>query len=447
MLPRAEMFKPDVVSATPHLGRAFTDAQEMRQVAGGTDFIRKTLAAFTPTTVRTTALVDLHCYDCFPALASLEECSEGRRVLCGSIVLDKPPEALSQRVANKVYEDARSGQLKINGFPNYAPVFGALQSTQPEEAGQKYQVTIKKHDRLVVLESLASKWLETEFKDETVALIDFHNKKFNPDGEYWQEAEERLGPTDEDDGDRPHKRIKLESAEISTEADVVNLQKPFRFQINNTAELVCGQDGAPLYLASRSKNQFLMHRELFSFGSGDWRTGNDASEVMEDSCGRWFSFCASAKTVILLEKKTLPNHLSSLPCVDAPTYLSTILRELEDAGEVKLAVTHHTVASIDKIEPEKPLTFLLDPPKPQDGEGEPKKKKLKKGETAGTMTAKNFGAILDISKFKKANRLVLGWRARLDSNNSSGTRTIVPIRPIACAAGVLDLGETVVKLY
>ena len=122
-----------------------------------------------------------------------QECSEGRRVLCGSIVLDKPPEALSQRVANKVYEDARSGQLKINGFPNYAPVIGALQSTQPEEAGQKYQVTIKKHDRLVVLESLASKWLETEFKDETVALIDFHNKKFNPDGEYWQEAEERLG--------------------------------------------------------------------------------------------------------------------------------------------------------------------------------------------------------------------------------------------------------------
>ena len=35
-----------------------------------------------------------------------------------------------------------------------------------------------------------------------------------------------IRPTDEDDGDRPHKRIKLESAEISTEADVVNLQKP-----------------------------------------------------------------------------------------------------------------------------------------------------------------------------------------------------------------------------
>ena len=43
------------------------------QVAGGTDFIRKTMHAFLPDTVSTFILLDLHCYDCFPALAALED--------------------------------------------------------------------------------------------------------------------------------------------------------------------------------------------------------------------------------------------------------------------------------------------------------------------------------------------------------------------------------------
>lgn len=61
----------------------------------------------------------------------------------------------------------------------------------------------------------------------------------------------------------------------------------------------------------------------------------DGDEVMQDSCGRWFSFCVTPETVIIMEKKTMPNHLQSLPCVDSPTVLSTILREMEDAGEVR----------------------------------------------------------------------------------------------------------------
>ena len=56
--------------------------------------------------------------------------------------------------------------------------------------------------------------------------------------------------------------------------------------------------------------------------------------MTEDGEGRWFSFSVSAESVILLEKKPLPDHLSSLPSVDTPTPLSTLLRELEDAGEV-----------------------------------------------------------------------------------------------------------------
>ena len=60
----------------------------------------------------------------------------------------------------------------------------------------------------------------------------------------------------------------------------------------------------------------------------------DASEVMEDPQGRWFPFVATSDSVLVLEKKSVPEHLQSLPCIDAPTPLGQVLRELEDGGEV-----------------------------------------------------------------------------------------------------------------
>ena len=55
---------------------------------------------------------------------------------------------------------------------------------------------------------------------------------------------------------------------------------------------------------------------------------------MADPQGRWFSFAVIPETVILLEKRGVPEHIQNLPCIDSPTLLSTVLRELEDAGEV-----------------------------------------------------------------------------------------------------------------
>lgn len=107
------------------------------------------------------------------------------------MVLDKLPDTLSQRVANRVYEDCRAGNLKVCGFPDYNPIVSALQNTKPEDNGKSYQVAVKKHDRLVILQAMASKWLDSEYKDEATQLIEEHNNKFNQNGEYWQEAEER----------------------------------------------------------------------------------------------------------------------------------------------------------------------------------------------------------------------------------------------------------------
>jgi len=42
------------------------------KVAGGTDIFKKTMQAFCVPTSKATALIDLHAYDGFPALAALE---------------------------------------------------------------------------------------------------------------------------------------------------------------------------------------------------------------------------------------------------------------------------------------------------------------------------------------------------------------------------------------
>ena len=93
-------------------------------------------------------------------------------------------------MSNRVYEDALTGHLKLCGFPDYTPVLTALQNVAPQDTGKQYQVTVKKHDRLVILQALASKWLDTEFKDELTSAIEAHNAKYNQDGEYWVESTE-----------------------------------------------------------------------------------------------------------------------------------------------------------------------------------------------------------------------------------------------------------------
>lgn len=59
----------------------------------------------------------------------------------------------------------------------------------------------------------------------------------------------------------------------------------------------------------------------------------EATEVMQDTNGRWFPFSVTMGTIFILEKQKLPDHLATLPSIDSPTPLGTILRELEDAGE------------------------------------------------------------------------------------------------------------------
>ena len=105
-------------------------------------------------------------------------------------MLDKASEMLAQRVANKVYELCRSGTLSLPGFPEYTPLINALRNTENEGPKESYEVCVRKHDKLLILQSYAEKWLNSsEFSAEARELLEEHNKHFNRDGEWWAEAE------------------------------------------------------------------------------------------------------------------------------------------------------------------------------------------------------------------------------------------------------------------
>lgn len=54
---------------------------------------------------------------------------------------------------------------------------------------------------------------------------------------------------------------------------------------------------------------------------------------MADPNGRWFSFVVHMETFVVLEKKGVPQHLTSLENLDMPVTLTSLLHDPEELGE------------------------------------------------------------------------------------------------------------------
>ena len=101
---------------------------------------------------------------------------------CGTVCLEHSGSDLATRVANTVFELARSGQMEVPGFPNYAPIVEALKAGQPTQRSSNLKVTAQRGKNLMILESFTKKWTSNdETKDRCLELIKEHNEKFNPD--------------------------------------------------------------------------------------------------------------------------------------------------------------------------------------------------------------------------------------------------------------------------
>ena len=66
-------------------------------------------------------------------------------------------------------------------------------------------------------------------------------------------------------------------------------------------------------------------------------SSQEAVDVMRNGNGRWVSFAVSGQSLLLVEKKTVPDHLAALTSLDTVTSLAEILLELQDAGEAILS--------------------------------------------------------------------------------------------------------------
>lgn len=109
--------------------------------------------------------------------------------MCSSVTLEGAVDEVQHRVSTTLYEWCRSGKLELKGFPNFGPTIQALQEGTTSKAGDApFKVTVAKHDRLVVLQSLAQRWLEFEgTSDEATAIITEHNNRFNAGGEFTED--------------------------------------------------------------------------------------------------------------------------------------------------------------------------------------------------------------------------------------------------------------------
>ena len=94
----------------------------------------------------------------------------------------------------------------------------------------------------------------------------------------------------------------------------------------------------------------------------------------------------------------------------------------------------------------KDIVFVMDAPK-EDEKVKGKKAKNKNGDGSKTsLSIKNFGARVDISKLKSAtSNFELCWRCRFDAAGD-GTKTLMPIRPTMCLAGSLEIDEAALRL-
>lgn len=112
---------------------------------------------------------------------------------------------------------------------------------------------------------------------------------------------------------------------------------------------------------------------------------------------------------------------------------------------MKYQISHHALEGTH-ITSVKEIAFVMDAPKEDDDQGAKKRKKEKKKDSnKNTLSIKNFGSRLDVSKLKGSDYLQLCWRCRVEAAGD-GTKTIMPIRPTMCLTGMLELEDQILRL-
>lgn len=116
----------------------------------------------------------------------MQEIADGKEMHCATLSLDQSGADIQSRISNRVYEWCRTQKMKLGNFPDFGPLITSLREGANPSSTKSYRVCTQQAGRLLILESLAAKWLEHEnTKDRANAEIAAHNASFNLDGEFW----------------------------------------------------------------------------------------------------------------------------------------------------------------------------------------------------------------------------------------------------------------------
>jgi hypothetical protein len=106
----------------------------------------------------------------------------------GPFVLTSLGKQIEKRIAEKIYNDSRNGSLQISGFPQFDSLISAIKQGSNPRENRNYQVCTQQGDRLLVLQSYAAKFMDSDVtKDEATQAIEDHNKVFNQGGNFWED--------------------------------------------------------------------------------------------------------------------------------------------------------------------------------------------------------------------------------------------------------------------
>eukprot|EP00435_Cladocopium_sp_Y103_P070852 s13_g36.t1 len=256
-------------------------------------------------------------------------------------------------VSQKAYSLARSGSLKLPGFPAFETMVADLKKNTSEVPVPAFEVCVPVPNGLAVKQNLVDYWNGIEnFQLEVNDLVKKHNAKYNPHGIKRGAAEISQS---EGDGnavaDGECKKIRIETTMKLAEHEPAIQDK--LCLTCGTCRLVYDIKEDALWIAgseNKRRETFEVQAplELFGFGSGDYVEGPEASDVQSDVTGRWISF-------------------KVLSYKDA-------IKDLENAGEISVKLSMHTLEKTEGsndfcFKAQKKVCFVLDQPK------ESKKKK------------------------------------------------------------------------
>ena len=116
---------------------------------------------------------------------SCQDLADGKTSACGTMCLDNSGSDIMCRLGNTLYSSARAGRVSLTGFPDISPIVASIKSGAPTNSEKTYKVTSQVANRLMILQSLATKFIEEPTtKDRAEAEIASHNERFNKDGQY-----------------------------------------------------------------------------------------------------------------------------------------------------------------------------------------------------------------------------------------------------------------------